>query len=81
MYAKKFQLYPKHHLDQFHIPLTAKENKVPPPPCYVGATGLKKGYLGSESTSFVVENLTIFLALIYTDMLIEIGQTMNNFND
>lgn len=51
-----------------------------PLPRYVGATGLKKGYLGSESTSFVVENLIIFLSLIYTDTLIEIGQTMNNFN-
>lgn len=60
--------------------LTAKENTVPPP-CYVGTSGLKKGYLGSERTSFVVESLTIFLSLVYTGMLVEIGQTINNFND
>lgn len=30
MYTKEFQLYPKRHLDQFHIPLTAKESKDPP---------------------------------------------------
>lgn len=62
----------------FHL---MQKNKKSLPPGYVGATGLKKGYLGSAQSSFVVENLTIFVSFIYTDVLIEIGKTMNNFND
>lgn len=48
---------------------------------YVGATSLKKRYLGSEYISFVVKNLSIFLPFIYMDIPIETGRTVNNFDD